>query len=37
MPRVWTEEWLANYRKAQDVIEKHQAIEDRHWTGPARS
>jgi hypothetical protein len=37
MPPAWTEEWLVNYRKAQDVIEKHQAIEDRHWAGPARS
>jgi flavin reductase (DIM6/NTAB) family NADH-FMN oxidoreductase RutF len=37
MPPAWTEEWLANYRKAQDVIEQHQAIEDRHWAGPARS
>jgi flavin reductase (DIM6/NTAB) family NADH-FMN oxidoreductase RutF len=37
MPAAWTEEWLANYRRAQDVIEQHQAIEDRHWTGPARS
>ncbi len=37
MPPAWQEEWLANYRKAQDVIEQHAAIEDRRWTGPARS
>jgi flavin reductase (DIM6/NTAB) family NADH-FMN oxidoreductase RutF len=37
MPPAWTEEWRANYRKAQDVIEQHSAIEDRPWTGPSRS
>jgi len=37
LPASWLEEWLANYRKAQDVIEQHQAIQDRRWTGPARS
>ncbi len=36
MPKAWEAEWLANYRKAQDVIEQHAAIEDRRWTGPAR-
>lgn len=36
MPKAWEPEWLANYRKAQDVIEQHAAIEDRRWTGPAR-
>ena len=29
------DEWLANYRMAQEVIEQHQAIEDRRWTGAA--
>lgn len=37
MPPAWAKEWQRNYRKAQDVIESHSAIEDRHWTGPARS
>ncbi len=37
MPEGWTEQWRENYRKAQDVIEQHAAIEDRRWTGPARS
>jgi flavin reductase (DIM6/NTAB) family NADH-FMN oxidoreductase RutF len=37
MPKTWQEEWLSNYRKAQDEIEQHTAIEDRRWTGPARS
>ncbi len=36
MPRAWEQEFLDNYRKAQDVIEQHQAIEDRRWTGPAK-
>ncbi len=34
IPPAWQEAWLANYRKAQDVIEQHSAIEDRRWTGP---
>lgn len=37
MPPAWTAEWLANYRKAQQVIEQHTTIEDRRWTGPVRS
>ncbi len=37
MPAAWQAEWLTNYRKAQDVIDQHTAIEDRRWTGPARS
>lgn len=37
MPAAWREEWQANYRRAQEVIEQHTAIEDRHWTGPVRS
>lgn len=37
MPPAWHEEWLVNYRKSQEVIEQHQAIEDRHWTGPVRA
>jgi hypothetical protein len=37
MPPAWAQEWQANYRKAQDVVERHSAIEVRHWTGPARS
>jgi len=37
MPAEWTEEWLANYRKAQRFIEEHTAIEDRRWTGPAQA
>jgi flavin reductase (DIM6/NTAB) family NADH-FMN oxidoreductase RutF len=36
MPPAWQAEWQANYRKAQEVIEQHQAIEERHWTGPVR-
>ncbi len=35
MPMAWQAEWLANYRKAQDVIEANTAIQDRRWTGPA--
>lgn len=35
MPMAWEAEWLANYRKAQDVIDAHTAIEDRRWAGPA--
>jgi len=35
IPESWQPEWLANYRRAQDEIEKHSAIQDRHWTGPA--
>ena len=34
IPESWQPEWLANYRRAQDEIEKHSAIQDRHWTGP---
>jgi flavin reductase (DIM6/NTAB) family NADH-FMN oxidoreductase RutF len=37
IPAEWQPEWLANYRRAQDEIEQHSAIEDRHWTGPARA
>lgn len=37
MPEAWQEEWQANYRKAQDVIEQNQAIQDRRWAGPTRS
>jgi flavin reductase (DIM6/NTAB) family NADH-FMN oxidoreductase RutF len=37
MPPAWREEWQINYRKAQEAIEQHQAIEDRHWTGPSQS
>ncbi|HXW96513.1 MAG TPA: flavin reductase family protein [Gemmatimonadales bacterium] len=37
MPAAWSEQWVANYRKAQEVIEQHAAIEDRRWTGAARS
>jgi flavin reductase (DIM6/NTAB) family NADH-FMN oxidoreductase RutF len=37
MPAGWTEEWLANYRKAQQFIEQHAAIEDRRWTGPTQA
>ena len=36
IPAAWHTEWLANYRKAQDVIEANTAIQDRHWTGPAK-
>ena len=35
IPESWQPEWLANYRRAQDEIEKHSAIQDRRWTGPA--
>ncbi len=35
LPPEWQEAWLANYRKAQDEIEQHAAIEDRRWPGPA--
>jgi len=35
MPGEWREAFLDNYRKAQDEIEAHQAIEDRRWSGPA--
>ncbi len=35
MPRAWEQEFLDNYRKAQDIIEQHAAIEDRRWPGPA--
>jgi flavin reductase (DIM6/NTAB) family NADH-FMN oxidoreductase RutF len=34
IPESWQPEWLANYRRAQDEIEQHSAIQDRHWTGP---
>lgn len=37
LPPEWQEAWLANYRKAQDVIEANQVPEDRRWTGPARA
>lgn len=37
MPPAWQDEWQANYRRSQEVIEQHQAIEDRHWTSPVRS
>lgn len=36
IPAAWHTEWLANYRKAQDVIEANTAIQDRRWTGPAK-
>jgi flavin reductase (DIM6/NTAB) family NADH-FMN oxidoreductase RutF len=36
IPESWQPEWLANYRRAQDEIEKHSAIQDRHWAGPAQ-
>jgi flavin reductase (DIM6/NTAB) family NADH-FMN oxidoreductase RutF len=36
LPAAWQNEWLDNYRRAQDVIEQHATIEDRRWTGPAR-
>jgi flavin reductase (DIM6/NTAB) family NADH-FMN oxidoreductase RutF len=35
LPAAWQPEWLENYRRAQDEIEKHSAIQDRRWTGPA--
>lgn len=35
IPPAWQTEWLANYRKSQEVIEANTAIQDRHWTGPA--
>ncbi|MBK9067376.1 MAG: hypothetical protein IPL76_10950 [Gemmatimonadetes bacterium] len=34
MPRAWEQEFLDNYRKAQDVIEQHQR--SRIAAGPAR-
>lgn len=37
IPAAWHTEWLANYRKAQDVIEANSTIQDRRWTGPARA
>jgi hypothetical protein len=37
LPSAWLEEWLANYRKAQDVIERNHTIEDRRWSGPQSS
>ncbi len=33
MPEAWREEWQRNYRAAQDVIERHAAIEERRWPG----
>ena len=35
LPAAWQPEWMANYRKAQEVIEANTAIQDRRWTGPA--
>jgi flavin reductase (DIM6/NTAB) family NADH-FMN oxidoreductase RutF len=34
IPAEWQEEWLRNYRIAQDQIDQHAAIQDRRWRGP---
>jgi flavin reductase (DIM6/NTAB) family NADH-FMN oxidoreductase RutF len=34
MPAAWREEWLQNYRRAQEVIAENAAIQDRRWAGP---
>jgi flavin reductase (DIM6/NTAB) family NADH-FMN oxidoreductase RutF len=37
MPAAWQEEWMVNYRIAQDSIVQHRAIQDIRWTGPGAS
>ena len=31
MPEAWREEWLANYQKAQEEIERNAAVRDVRW------
>jgi flavin reductase (DIM6/NTAB) family NADH-FMN oxidoreductase RutF len=37
LPAEWREEFLRNYREAQQYIEENPTIQDRRWPGPASS
>jgi len=36
LPAAWMEDFLRNYRMAQEYTERHTEIQDRRWTDPAQ-